>query len=120
MLLHFARMLAGRATRKVLGTVLGGFMLLLPVPGAAADWFSDDFETGTLRATVQSARRGRAVRAARGACRARGLLTTVKVLLPAELEYVSKRGTEGMDELARRFAETGEEHVSRAGRQAVA
>lgn len=51
MLLHFARMLAGRATRKVPGTVLGGFMLLLPVPGAAADWFSDDFETGTLRSS---------------------------------------------------------------------
>ncbi|WNG16339.1 imm11 family protein [Cystobacter fuscus] len=46
-------------------------------------------------------------------------LVTVKALLPAELEYVSKRGTQGMDELARRFAETGEEHVSRASRQAV-
>jgi hypothetical protein len=42
-------LLAGRVTWKVLGTVLGSFMLLLPVPGAAADWFSDDFETGTLR-----------------------------------------------------------------------
>jgi len=46
-------------------------------------------------------------------------LVTVKALLPAELEYVSMRGAEGMDELARRFAETGEEHVSRASRQAV-
>ncbi|ATB40427.1 hypothetical protein CYFUS_005876 [Cystobacter fuscus] len=46
-------------------------------------------------------------------------LVTVKALLPAELEYVLKRGTEGMDELARRFAKTGEEHVSRASRQAV-
>jgi hypothetical protein len=51
MLLHFARMLTGRATRKVLGTALGGFMLLVPVPSAAADWFSDDFETGTLRSS---------------------------------------------------------------------
>lgn len=46
-------------------------------------------------------------------------LVTVKALLPAELEYVSKRGAEGMDELAGRFAKTGEEHVSRAKRQAV-
>ncbi|QRK11176.1 suppressor of fused domain protein [Archangium violaceum] len=46
-------------------------------------------------------------------------LVTVKALLPAELEYVLKRGEAGLDELARRFAETGEEHVSRASRQAV-
>jgi hypothetical protein len=43
-------------------------------------------------------------------------LVSVKALLPAELEYVSKRGKEGMDDLARRFAETGEEHVSRPSR----
>lgn len=46
-------------------------------------------------------------------------LVTVKALLPAELEYVAKRGAEGTNELARRFAETEEEHVSRASRQAV-
>ena len=43
-------------------------------------------------------------------------LVTVKALLPAELEYVAKRGAEGAAELARRFAENGEEHVSRANR----
>jgi hypothetical protein len=46
-------------------------------------------------------------------------LVTVKALLPAELEYVSRRGKEGTGELARRFAQTGEEHVSRTNRQAV-
>jgi hypothetical protein len=46
-------------------------------------------------------------------------LVTVKALLPAELEYVVKRGTEGLAELARRFAEDGEEHVSRANRRAA-
>jgi hypothetical protein len=46
-------------------------------------------------------------------------LVTVKALLPAELAYVSKRGAEGAAELARRFAETGEEHVSRTNRRAV-
>jgi hypothetical protein len=46
-------------------------------------------------------------------------LVTVKALLPVELEYVAKRGTEGTAELARCFAATGEEHVSRATRQAV-
>jgi hypothetical protein len=46
-------------------------------------------------------------------------LVTVKALLPAELEYAVKRGAEGTNELARRFAQTGEEHVSRASRQAV-
>ena len=46
-------------------------------------------------------------------------LVTVKALLPAELEYVTKRGEKGMDELARRFAESGEEHLSRARRRAV-
>jgi hypothetical protein len=46
-------------------------------------------------------------------------LVTVKALMTAELEYVLKRGEAGMAELARRFVETGEEHVSRASRQAV-
>ena len=45
-------------------------------------------------------------------------LVTVKALLPAELEYVSKHGADGASELARRFAENGEEHISRASRQA--
>ncbi|QRN97449.1 suppressor of fused domain protein [Archangium violaceum] len=46
-------------------------------------------------------------------------LVTVKALLPAELEYVLMRGAEGAAELARRFAESGEEHVSRANRRAA-
>lgn len=46
-------------------------------------------------------------------------LVTVKALLPVELEYVMTCGEKGMGELARRFAETGEEHVSRASRRAV-
>jgi hypothetical protein len=46
-------------------------------------------------------------------------LVTVKALLPAELEYVVKRGAEGLAELARRFAEDGGEHVSRANRRAA-
>jgi hypothetical protein len=46
-------------------------------------------------------------------------LVTVKALLPAELEYVVKRGAEGPPELARRFAQTGEEHVSSADRKSV-
>ncbi|PTL85810.1 imm11 family protein [Vitiosangium sp. GDMCC 1.1324] len=46
-------------------------------------------------------------------------LVTVKALLPAELEYVLTRGEEGPVELARRFSENGEEHVSRAQRRAV-
>ena len=46
-------------------------------------------------------------------------LVTVKALLPAERDYVSSRGREGTAELARRFAQTGEEHVSRAARQPV-
>jgi hypothetical protein len=46
-------------------------------------------------------------------------LVTVKALLPAELEYVVKRGAEGPGELARRFAQTGEEHLSRARRYSV-
>ena len=46
-------------------------------------------------------------------------LVTVKALLPAEHAYVSKRGTEGTAELARRFEANGEEHVSRPTRRAV-
>ncbi len=46
-------------------------------------------------------------------------LVTVKALLPAELDYVARRGAEGPAELARRFEATGEQHVSRANRQAV-
>jgi len=43
-------------------------------------------------------------------------LVTVKALLPAELEYALKRGAEGAAGLARRFAENGDEHLSRANR----
>jgi hypothetical protein len=46
-------------------------------------------------------------------------LVAVKVLLPAELEYSVKRGAEGPPELARRFAQTGEDHISCADRKAV-
>jgi hypothetical protein len=46
-------------------------------------------------------------------------LVTVKALLPTELEYGLRHGVEGPAELARRFAQTGEEHISRANRQAV-
>src|SRR6218665_243177 len=46
-------------------------------------------------------------------------LVTVKALLPAELEYVLEHDAEGHAELARRFAESGEEHLSRAKRRAV-
>jgi len=46
-------------------------------------------------------------------------LVTVKALLPAERDYVSRRGREGTEELARRFEANGEEHVSRAARRAV-
>jgi len=46
-------------------------------------------------------------------------LVTVKALLPAELKYVLKHGAEGHAELARRFAESGEEHLSRTRRQSA-
>jgi hypothetical protein len=46
-------------------------------------------------------------------------LVTVKALLATELEYSVKRGAEGPPELARRFAQTGEEHVSSADRKSV-
>jgi hypothetical protein len=46
-------------------------------------------------------------------------LVTVKTLLPAELAYRVRHGKKGRDELARRFAESGEEHLSRARRQPV-
>jgi hypothetical protein len=47
-------------------------------------------------------------------------LVTVKALLPSELQYVVKRGAEGTAKLARRFSESGEEHVSRAHRPSFA
>jgi Suppressor of fused protein (SUFU) len=43
-------------------------------------------------------------------------LVTVKALLPAELAYLLEHGKKGRDELVRRFAESGEEHLSRARR----
>jgi hypothetical protein len=46
-------------------------------------------------------------------------LVTVKALLPAELAYRVQHGKQGRDELARRFLESGEEHLSRAKRRAV-
>ncbi|WP_426746265.1 DUF1629 domain-containing protein [Myxococcus faecalis] len=46
-------------------------------------------------------------------------LVTVKVLMPAELAYLLEYGKRGRDELVRRFAQEGQEHLSRAWRQAV-
>jgi nitrogen regulatory protein PII len=46
-------------------------------------------------------------------------LVTVKALLPTELAYRVQHGKQGRDELARRFVESGEEHLSRARRQPV-
>ncbi|WPB75529.1 suppressor of fused domain protein [Archangium violaceum] len=46
-------------------------------------------------------------------------LVTVKTLLPTELAYRVQHGKQGREELARRFAENGEEHLSRARRRAV-
>ncbi|MCY1077531.1 imm11 family protein [Archangium lansingense] len=46
-------------------------------------------------------------------------LVTVKALLPSELAYVKAHGAEGGAELARRFTESGEEHLSRASRPPV-
>jgi len=47
-------------------------------------------------------------------------LVTVKALLPSELAYLLEHGTEGLAELARRFADSGEEHLSRLKRKPVA
>ena len=47
-------------------------------------------------------------------------LVIVKVLLPSELEYLLEHGAEGLTELARRFAERGEERLSRLRRKPVA
>lgn len=48
MLLDFIQMRTGRARLSRWGGVLGGCLLLSPLPAAASDWFADDFETGTL------------------------------------------------------------------------
>jgi hypothetical protein len=47
------------------------------------------------------------------------MLITVKVLLPSELAYVREHGARGQTELARRFSESGEEHLSRVQRRPV-
>ena len=47
-------------------------------------------------------------------------LVTVKVLLPSELAYLLEHGAEGQAALARRFVESGEEHLSRARRKPMA
>src|SRR6218665_24970 len=47
-------------------------------------------------------------------------LVTVKALLPSELAYLLEHGAEGQVELARRFVESGEEHLSRPRRRPVA
>ncbi|WP_309893654.1 imm11 family protein [Archangium sp.] len=46
-------------------------------------------------------------------------LVTIKALLPSELAYLLEHGAKGQAELARRFAESGEEHVCRANRRPV-
>lgn len=46
-------------------------------------------------------------------------LVTVKALLAEELEYVRKHGAKGRTELARRFVDSGQEHLSRAHRPPV-
>jgi hypothetical protein len=46
-------------------------------------------------------------------------LVTVKVLLPEELAWLLEHGPEGQRELARRFAQSGEEHLSRLRRNSV-
>ncbi|OJH39898.1 imm11 family protein [Cystobacter ferrugineus] len=46
-------------------------------------------------------------------------LVTVKALLPSELAYLLEHGAEGQAELARRFVESGEEHLSRLKRKPV-
>ncbi|HLM46229.1 MAG TPA: hypothetical protein VK458_20330, partial [Myxococcaceae bacterium] len=46
-------------------------------------------------------------------------LVTVKALLPSELTHVLEHGAQGQTELARRFSETGEEHLSRPKRRPV-
>ena len=46
-------------------------------------------------------------------------LVTVKALLPSELAYLLEHDAEGLAELARRFVENGEEHLSRLRRKPV-
>ncbi|WP_309896481.1 imm11 family protein [Archangium sp.] len=46
-------------------------------------------------------------------------LVTVKALLPSELAHVLEHGAQGQAELARRFADSGEEHLSRPKRRPV-
>jgi hypothetical protein len=47
-------------------------------------------------------------------------LVSVKALLPSELAYLLEQGAEGQAELARRFVDTGEAHLSRLKRKPVA
>jgi hypothetical protein len=46
-------------------------------------------------------------------------LVTVKVLRPAELAYLLEHGAKGQAELAQRFVESGEEHLSHLRQQAA-
>lgn len=46
-------------------------------------------------------------------------LVTVKVLLPGELAYLLEHGKQALEELARRFVASGEEHLCRAERRSV-
>lgn len=46
-------------------------------------------------------------------------LVTVKVLMPVELAYLLEHGKRGRDELVQRFAQEGQEQLSRAWRQPV-
>jgi hypothetical protein len=47
-------------------------------------------------------------------------LVTVKALLPSELAYLLNHDAEGHAELAHRFVESGEGHLSRLRRKPVA
>jgi hypothetical protein len=46
-------------------------------------------------------------------------LVTVKALLTAEVSYLQEHGAAGRAELARRFSESGEAHLSRGKRRAM-
>jgi hypothetical protein len=46
-------------------------------------------------------------------------LVTVKVLLPVELKYLLEHGKRALEDLARRFVTSGEEHLCRARRRSV-
>jgi hypothetical protein len=44
---------------------------------------------------------------------------TIKALLPEEVAYIEEQGVSASNELARRFVESGEEHLSLSRRRSV-